>query len=196
MKGRFEWWLGCLEGFKAPRSLELVVGNPNYGSPATSFASLAPLCVARLLFQYILATNLPLRWQFHRLHGKLLTGDMSVGMRWLFMAWGGGVLNAWLVGGGLLNAALLIFSTMPVSPQISRISSTICLWSPEYAICRDKVYSILNHPLRDDCNMKMLWNELKPGQQAQTPCVFLVYSWRQGRCARPWSCSDIPRALP
>ena len=101
MKGRFEWWLGCLEGFKAPRSLELVVGNPNYGSPATSFASLAPLCVARLLFQYILATNLPLRWQFHRLHGKLLTGDMSVGMRWLFMAWGGGVLNAQcLVGWG------------------------------------------------------------------------------------------------
>ena len=100
MKGRFEWWFVCLEGFKAPRSLELVVGNPNYGSPATSFASLAPLCVARPLFQYILATNLPLRWQFHRLHGKLLTGDMSRGMRWLFMAWGGGVLNAWWVGEG------------------------------------------------------------------------------------------------
>ena len=196
MKGRFEWWFGCLEGFKAPRSLESVVGNPNYGSPATSFASLAPLCVARLLFQYILATNLPLRWQFHRLHGKLLTGDMSVGMRWLFMAWGGGVLNAWWVGEGC---------SMPH-----------CSFSPQCQ-CRHKSHEFLQQyvseaqnlqlietkptqfwepfdpRLRDSCNMKMLWN----GQQAQTPRVFLVCSWRQGRCgARPWRCSDIPRALP
>ena len=161
MKGRFEWWLGCVEGFKAPRSLELVVGNPNYGSPATSFASLAPLCVARLLFQYILATNLPLRWQFHRLHGKLLTGDMSVGMRWLFMAWGG-VGECSMVGG------LGEGCSMPH-----------CSFSPQCQ-CRHKSHEFLqqyvsearnmqfietkhtqfwgkfDHLSRDGCNMKML----------------------------------------
>ena len=90
---------------------------------------------------------------------RLLTGDMSVGMRWLFMARGGGVLNAWWVGEGC---------SMPH-----------CSFSPQCQ-CRHKSHEFLQQyvseaqnlqlietkptkfwepfdpRLRDSCNMKML----------------------------------------
>lgn len=79
-----------------------IVGNPNYGS-ARGSAPLAPLYVGWLPYSIHFGNTAlhcrSLQWTISQTalqrHSKLLTGDMSVGMPWLFMAWGsGGVLNA------------------------------------------------------------------------------------------------------
>ena len=113
------------------------MGILNYGS-ATGSAPLAPLYVGyppySIHFGYTVLPC-PRNGQFHKLsckgaflwHGRLLTGDMSGGMRRLFMAWGTwGVLNACAWWGGLgllLNTSSAHFPhNAGIVPQISHIS--------------------------------------------------------------------------
>ena len=191
------------------------MGNPNYGS-ARGSAPLAPLYVGWLPYSiHFVNTTLhcrSLQWTISQIvvqrHSKLLTGDMAVGMPWLFMAWGSalclckvGELSRSFSGQCRKSHTYLQpiwHNTNSSYKQIlgirfSQIGCKLMSQSWRYpflVLCKSKAEKCLDlFPFSKAVN-----SNLKIEQPVATR-VCVVYSWREVRCDGARSCYDIPRAL-